>query len=86
MEETNKNVKTIFITCTFFREDNGCRIFDFYKEDNIRIYDGILSFHKNNIIKSITREEFENEYGDFMFYDINSYKVEWFYSGYTWNN
>ena len=57
-----------------------------YKEDNIRIYDGILPFRKNNIIKSITREEFENEYGDFMFYYINSYKVEWFHSGYTWNN
>ena len=47
-----------------------------YKEDNIRIYDGILPFRKNNIIKSITREEFENEYGDFMFYDIIS---QWLY-------
>ena len=32
------------------------------------------TFRKNNIIKSITREEFENAYGDFMFYDITPIK------------
>lgn len=69
----------------FFTEDYGCRIFDFYKEDDIRTYNGILPF-KKEVIKTITREEFEKEYGKYVFYDVNTYKVNWVYSGYTWNN
>lgn len=69
----------------FFPQDHGCRIFDFYKEDDIRIYSGILPF-KKEIIKTITRDEFEKNFGNMLFYDINSYRVNWIYSGYTWNN
>ena len=69
----------------FFPTDYGCRVFDFYREDDIRIYNGVLPF-KKEVIKIITRDEFEKEYGKIMFYDIHSYKVNWIYSCYTWNN
>lgn len=69
----------------FYPEDYGCRIFDFYKENDIRIYNGILPF-KREVIKTITRDEFEKEFGQYIFYDTLSYRVGWRNNGYTWNN